>query len=188
MPESAAAPGPRPAAFLDRDGTVIVEREYLARPEDVELIPGAAAGLKRLADAGYALVLVSNQSGIARGLYGEADHRAVQARLEALLRDAGVVLDGDYHCPHHPDFTGPCDCRKPAPGLFLRAARELGLDLSRSVYIGDRLRDVLPGLERGGRAFLVRTGYGAAEAAAAPAAVHVADDVRQAAAMVVDAG
>lgn len=165
------------AAFLDRDGTVIVEREFLARPEDVELVPGAGEALRRLAGAGFALVLVSNQSGIARGLYGEEDYRAVQARLTELLRDAGVVLDGDYHCPHHPDFTGPCDCRKPAPGLFLRAARELDLDLARSIYVGDRLRDVLPGLERGGRAFLVRTGYGREEEPAAPRGVVVVDDI-----------
>lgn len=176
----------RPAAFLDRDGTIIVEREYLARPEDVQLIPGAAQALKRLADAGFALVVVTNQSGIARGLYGEEDYRAVQERLADLLRQAGVTLDGDYHCPHHPDYTGPCDCRKPAPGLFLRAARELGLDLGASVYIGDRLRDVLPGLERGGRAFLVRTGYGREEAPDAPWEVVVVDDVLDVARWVAD--
>jgi D-glycero-D-manno-heptose 1,7-bisphosphate phosphatase len=172
---------PRPAAFLDRDGTVIVERQFLSRPEDVELIPGAARALKRLAEAGFALVLVTNQSGIARGLFGEEEYRAVQARLADLLRDAGVRLDGEYHCPHHPDFTGPCNCRKPAPGLFLQAARDLGLDLAGSVYIGDRLRDVLPGLALGGRAFLVRTGYGREEAVAAPAAVEVVDGVAEAA-------
>jgi D-glycero-D-manno-heptose 1,7-bisphosphate phosphatase len=176
----------RPAAFLDRDGTVIVEREFLARPDDVELLPGAAQALKRLADAGFALVLVTNQSGIARGLYGEEDYRAVQARLADLLQETGVALDGDYHCPHHPDFTGPCDCRKPAPGMFLRAARELGLDLAASVYIGDRLRDVLPGLKRGGRAFLVRTGYGKEEASVAPDGVVVVDDVVEAARRVVN--
>lgn len=171
----------RPAAFLDRDGTLMVEREYLADPDGVELLPGAAEAVKLLARRGYAIVLVTNQSGIARGLYGEEDYRAVQARLEALLREAGAAVDGAYHCPHHPDFTGPCDCRKPAPGLFLRAAEELGLDLARSLYIGDRLRDVLPGLERGGRAFLVRTGYGRDEEAAAPDGVAVVEDVLEAA-------
>jgi D-glycero-D-manno-heptose 1,7-bisphosphate phosphatase len=177
----------RPGAFLDRDGTLIVERQFLARPDDVELIPGAAQALKRLADAGFALVLATNQSGIGRGLYGEADYRAVEARLADLLRDEGVRFDGDYHCPHHPDFTGPCNCRKPAPGLFLQAADELGLDLARSVYIGDRLRDVLPGLELGGRAYLVRTGYGRTEASSAPDGVVVVDDVLDAARQVIGA-
>lgn len=175
------SPDLRPAAFLDRDGTVIVERQFLSRPEDVTLIPGAAQALKRLADAGFALVLATNQSGIARGLFGEEEYRAVQARLAALLRDAGVRLDGDYHCPHHPDFTGPCSCRKPAPGLFLQAARDLALDLAGSIFIGDRLRDVLPGVALGGRGFLVRTGYGRDEAPYAPSGVEVVDDVAEAA-------
>lgn len=165
----------------------MVEREYLSDPAGVELLPGAAEALRLLAREGYATVLVTNQSGIARGLYAEDDYRAVQERLEALLREAGATVDAAYHCPHHPDFTGPCDCRKPAPGLFLRAVAELGLDLARSVYIGDRLRDVLPGLERGGRAFLVRTGYGRDEEAGAPAGVTVVDDVLEAARAAVSA-
>lgn len=177
---------PRPAAFLDRDGTIIVEKQFLSRPEDVALIPGAARAMKRLANAGFALVLVTNQSGIGRGLFGEDDYQAVQARFAELLRDAGVALDGAYYCPHHPDFTGPCDCRKPAPGLFLRAARDLGLDLARSVYVGDRLRDVLPGLALGGRAFLVRTGYGREEASAAPSGAVVVDDLAEATENVLD--
>lgn len=174
----------RPAAFIDRDGTLIVEREYLADPDGVELLPGAADALRALAAAGFALVVVTNQSGIARGLYSEADFRAVQHRLETILAGHGVHLHAVYHCPHHPDITGACDCRKPAHGLFLRAARDLGLDLAASVYIGDRLRDVTPGLALGGRAILVRTGYGGGEAAAAPAAVAVADDLRAAARIV----
>src|SRR5690606_21848860 len=140
---SRPSPG-RPAVFLDRDGTIVVERNYLADPARVELVPGAAAALRALAEAGYALVVVTNQSGIARGLYGEGEFRAVQRRIEELLAREGIRLDGVYHCPHHPDYTGPCECRKPAVGLYLRAARELGLDLSRSVCIGDRLKDVLP--------------------------------------------
>ncbi|HEY8468342.1 MAG TPA: HAD family hydrolase [Longimicrobiales bacterium] len=171
----------RPAVFLDRDGTLVVERYYLADPARVELVEGAAAALRELAAAGYALVVVTNQSGIARGLYGEAEFRAVQRRIEELLRREGVELDGVYHCPHHPDYTGPCECRKPAPGLYRQAARELGLDLSRSVCIGDRLKDVLPARELGCAAILVRTGYGEEEARGAPEWVRVERDLAAAA-------
>lgn len=145
----------RPAVFLDRDGTVIEDRHHLSDPAGIRLLPGAAGGMRRLADAGYALVIATNQSGIARGLFGEADYRAVRARLDELLAAAGVRLAGTYHCPHHPDFTGPCACRKPAPGMFLRAARELALDLARSVLVGDRVRDVAAAAELGARAILV---------------------------------
>ncbi|HUH14048.1 MAG TPA: HAD family hydrolase [Longimicrobiales bacterium] len=167
--------------FVDRDGTLIEERDYLADPAGVALLPGAAAGLRRLARAGLALVLVTNQSGIARGRYGEAEYARVQARLEALLASEGVRLDGAYHCPHHPDFTGPCDCRKPQPGLFVRAARELGLDLTGSTAVGDRLRDVVPVLALGGKGILVRTGYGREEEPSAPTGVTVVDDLEAAA-------
>ncbi len=154
-PSVVTSEGGRPAVFLDRDGTVIEDRDYLSDPAGVRLLPGAARGMRRLADAGYALVIATNQSGIARGLFGEADYRAVRARLDELLAAAGVRLAGTYHCPHHPDFTGPCACRKPAPGMFLRAARELGLDLARSVLVGDRVRDVAPAADLGARAILV---------------------------------
>ncbi len=159
MPEAAA---PRPAAFLDRDGTIMVEREFLADPAGVELIPGAVDGLRTLRRRGFALVVVTNQSGIARGLYGLDQFRAVQARLEELLAGEGIRLDGVFLCPHHPDFGGPCECRKPLPGLYLQAARALGLDLARSLYIGDRLSDVDAALALGGTGILLRTGYGRA--------------------------
>jgi D-glycero-D-manno-heptose 1,7-bisphosphate phosphatase len=171
----------RPAAFIDRDGTLVQERHYLADPERVELVPGAAAALRALRDAGFLLVLVTNQSGIARRLYSDADFRAVQVRLEGLLEERGVRLDAVYHCPHHPDFTGPCDCRKPATGLFLRARDELSVDLARSVFVGDRLKDVLPALTLGGLPVLVRTGYGAEQAAEAPLEVWVEADLGAAA-------
>ena len=172
----------RPAAFIDRDGTLVQERHYLADPERVELVPGAAAALRALHGAGFLLVLVTNQSGIARRLYSDADFRAVQVRLEGLLEERGVRLDAVYHCPHHPDFTGPCDCRKPATGLFLRARVELSVDLARSVFVGDRLKDVLPALTLGGLPVLVRTGYGAEQAADAPPEVCVEVDLPAAAA------
>ena len=174
----------RPAAFVDRDGTVIREREYLDDPAGVELLPGAAQGLRDLAAAGYVPVLISNQSGIARGYYDEAAYRAVQARLLEILSAAGVSIAASYHCPHHPDFTGPCRCRKPGTGLFRDAIGALGLDASRSLFIGDRLRDVLPARELGGRGFLVRTGYGAEEAGRAPGDIVVCDDLPAVAAAV----
>ncbi|HUG41529.1 MAG TPA: HAD family hydrolase [Longimicrobiales bacterium] len=167
----------RPAAFLDRDGTIIHERAYLADPEGVELLPGAAEGLRMLRDEGYVLVTVSNQSGIARGLYDEAAYGEVQARFLALLAAEGVEVAASYHCPHHPDFTGPCPCRKPATALFRDAIRDHGLDPVRSVFIGDRPGDVAPARELGGRAFMVRTGYGAMEARKAGPDVVVCDDL-----------
>jgi D-glycero-D-manno-heptose 1,7-bisphosphate phosphatase len=174
----------RPAVFVDRDGTVIREREYLSDPAGVELLPGAVEGLLAFRDAGYRVVIVTNQSGIARGLYGEPEYQDVRREVERQLTAAGVTVDATYHCPHHPDFTGPCDCRKPATGLFLRASAEHDLDPARSVFVGDRLRDVMPGVELGGRAVLVRTGYGEGEAGDAPPGVVVATDLAEAAARV----
>src|SRR5690606_12501024 len=192
--DAGAAPGSvrpsvRPAVFLDRDGTIVVERYYLADPDGVELVPGAASALRSLAAAGYALVVVTNQSGIARGLYGEEEFRAVQRRIEDLLERDGVRLDGVYHCPHHPDYTGPCDCRKPAPGLFRRAARELGFDLARSICIGDRLKDVVPARDLGcAGGILVRTGYGEEQAPDAPEWVRIEPDLPAAARAVLARG
>lgn len=179
---------PEPAAFVDRDGTIIREREYLSDPADVELLPGAVEGLRAFQDAGYAIVLVTNQSGIARGYYGEAEYRAVEAEVERRLAQAGVDVRGAYHCPHHPEITGPCRCRKPAPGLFEDAAADHDLALSESVYIGDRLRDVTPGAALGGTAVLVRTGYGEEEAGAAPPEVRVVDDLAAAARSILGPG
>ncbi len=165
----------RPAAFLDRDGCIMVEREFLADPAGVQLIPGATDGLHALRRAGYALVVVTNQSGIARGLFAIDAFRAVQSRLEELLAAEGIRLDGVYLCPHHPDFDGACACRKPAPGLYLQAARELNLDLARSLFIGDRLSDVQAAETLGGTGILLRTGYGRdTEAALAARAAEAA--------------
>jgi D-glycero-D-manno-heptose 1,7-bisphosphate phosphatase len=171
----------RPAVFLDRDGTLITERYYLADPDQLELVAGAVTSLQALQAAGYLLVVVTNQSGIARGLYDVGDFQRVQGRLDAILRGDGIVLDGVYHCPHHPDFTGPCECRKPGSGLFLRAQQDLGIDLGRSAYVGDRLKDVVIGLEFGGLPVLVMTGYGAEEKQHAPPGVHIARDLAEAA-------
>jgi D-glycero-D-manno-heptose 1,7-bisphosphate phosphatase len=174
------------ALFLDRDGTVLVEVDHLSDPADVKLVPGAASALADIAGAGYALVIVTNQSGIARGLFSEQEFQAVQQRMSALLAAERVSLAGTYHCPHHPDFTGPCGCRKPGVGLHLRAARELGLDLRSSLYVGDRLRDVQPSRVLGGIGVLVRTGYGEEEAKRAPPGVHVVGDLTELAARLPD--
>jgi D-glycero-D-manno-heptose 1,7-bisphosphate phosphatase len=168
------------AVFLDRDGTVVVERDYLADPGRAELVPSAASALSRLTSAGFALIVVTNQSGIARGLYSETDYRAVRQRIAELLEREGVFLQDVYHCPHHPDFTGPCACRKPGTLLFERAIAEHGLDPARSWFIGDRLKDVEPARTLGGQGILVRTGYGMEHEAAA-ADFHVVDDIAAAA-------
>ena len=166
---------PRPALFLDRDGVLNVEVEYLHDPAGLVLVPGAAAAVAALNRRGVPVVLVTNQAGIGRGLYGEQDYRAVQRRLGELLAADGARLDAEYHCPHHPVHgLGPyrvaCDCRKPRPGLLLQAARELGLDLRSSVLVGDKLSDLEAGRAAGCATVLVRTGYGAAAEAQARAA------------------
>lgn len=171
----------RPAVFVDRDGTIVAERHYLADPERVELVPGALGALADLAAGGFVLVTVTNQSGIARGLYTEADYHAVAARLTEVLAEGAVVLDRTEYCAHHPDVTGPCGCRKPAPGMYLRAAGDLGIDLGASYYIGDKLTDVVPAIELRGQGILVRTGYGTEHEASVPAGTWVADDLRAAA-------
>ena len=171
----------RPAVFVDRDGTIIAERSYLADPEGVHLVPGATSALADLRSAGFALVTVTNQSGIARGLYAEADYHAVAARLDDMLREAEAPVDATQYCPHHVDVTGPCACRKPATGMHRRAAVLLGIDLTRSYYVGDKLTDVLPAVELGGQGILVRTGYGREHEPRVPEGTWVVDDLRAAA-------
>jgi D-glycero-D-manno-heptose 1,7-bisphosphate phosphatase len=175
----------RPAAFLDRDGTLIHDAHYLRDPALVQLIDGVPRALQQLAAAGYALIVVTNQSGIARGLYSEEQYRAVEARMEAMLATQGIPVDAAFFCPHHPDFTGPCDCRKPLLGMYRDAERNLGIDLADSVYIGDRVRDVEPALKLGGRGIMVQTGFGQAESGRVPNGIDVAADVLAAARLIV---
>jgi histidinol-phosphate phosphatase family protein len=143
-----------PAVFLDRDGTVIHDTDYPRDPADVTLIPGAAEALDELARAGYRPVIVSNQSGIGRGLVTEAEAAAVHERFLGLLSSLGVRIAGSYFCPHAPDEG--CGCRKPSPELLLRAAEELDLDLSRSVMVGDKDSDVEAGRRAGCKAVRFR--------------------------------
>ena len=145
--------------FLDRDGTVIEDRHYLADPDGVRLLPGAASAIASLNAAGWPVVVVTNQSGVGRGFITEAQYRSTEKRLGDLLADAGAVLTATYHCPHDPLALPACSCRKPLPGLFELAAREHGLDLSRSHFVGDRLRDVEPGLALGGVGYLLHADH-----------------------------
>jgi histidinol-phosphate phosphatase family protein len=143
------------AAFLDRDGTLIEDRHYLGDPDGVVILPGAAAAVRALNAAGVVTVVVTNQSGIARGLITAADYERVAARTTELFAAEGARLDAAYHCPHHPTVDGPCACRKPGTLLYERAAAELGLDPARSLFVGDRWRDVSPALAFGGVGVLV---------------------------------
>ncbi len=158
---------PRAGVFLDRDGTILREIDYLADPERVELEPGAARAIARLNAADLAVVVVTNQSGIARGLLDEARLAAVHARMAQRLAAEGARVDLVLHCPHHPEIGAPpwrgaCACRKPLPGMIVEGARRLGLDLPRSWTVGDAERDLDAGLAAGTRAVLVATGKGAA--------------------------
>lgn len=146
---------PRPAAFLDRDGTIIRDANYIRDPEAVELLPGAADAIRRLNERAVAVVVVTNQSGIARGTITPAEYDAVRGRLDALLAAKGARLDASYTCPHHPDITGPCQCRKPGLALYRKAIAELGLEVRASVFVGDRWRDVEPALVLGGLPILL---------------------------------
>jgi D-glycero-D-manno-heptose 1,7-bisphosphate phosphatase len=166
--------------LLDRDGTVIVERNYLSDPDQVELIPGAAEALRRLAARGLGLVLVTNQSGIGRGYFDEARLAEIHQRLTGMLRAERVELDGIYVCPHHPDLA--CACRKPRTALVLRAAQELGFDAAACFVVGDMASDVQLGRALGATTLLVRTGHGAAAlASGAPGADYVVADLAAAA-------
>lgn len=140
----------RPGAFLDRDGTIIRDYDYLRDPAGVELLPGAAEAIARLNAVKVIPVIITNQSGIARGLLTEAEYEQVRARLEEVLASSGAHVASSFHCPHHPDYSGPCDCRKPGMQLYQRAIERFDIDPSRSLFVGDRWRDVAPGLALGG--------------------------------------
>jgi len=148
------------AVFLDRDGTVVDDPGFLHEPGKVKLLPGAAQAIKKLNEHGFLVIIVTNQSGIARGLYTVEDYEGVQRRLIELLEKQGAHIDGAYFCPHHPQFTGRCDCRKPGSKLFQEAQQALDIDFTRSWWIGDRLSDVQPARVLDGHGILVATGDG----------------------------
>jgi D-glycero-D-manno-heptose 1,7-bisphosphate phosphatase len=185
----------RKAIFLDRDGTLVEEAGYLDRLERLNFFPYSIDAVRLLNRAGYAVVIVTNQAGVARGIFKESfvaeAHRHIGERLAA----GGARVDGFYYCPHHPEasiaeYRQACDCRKPQPGMFTRAAEELDLALDQSFVVGDRWHDLEAGQRVGIRGVLVRTGYGRTEEASphprvTPAAI--ADNVIQAASWILRA-
>ena len=157
------------AVLLDRDGTIVEEINYLHEPAKAVLERRVAPALQKLHQAGYLLVLITNQSGIGRGLFTEDDFRAVNARIEEMLAPEGIPIAGVYFCPHHPteaqgDFRRACDCRKPQPGMLRAAIRDHGLDPEQCFMVGDHLKDVQAGQAVGIRSVLLRTGHGAEHA------------------------
>ncbi|MFZ2948794.1 MAG: D-glycero-beta-D-manno-heptose 1,7-bisphosphate 7-phosphatase [Desulfuromonadaceae bacterium] len=153
------------AVFLDRDGTINIEKEYLYQAVDFEFIPGAAEAIRLLNQAGIMVVVVTNQSGVARGYYTEDDVENLHRHIDRELERRGAHVDVWLYCPHHPAGRGsyalPCNCRKPLPGMLLDAAARHDIDLENSTMIGDKLADIEAGMGAGCRTVLVRTGYGA---------------------------
>ena len=173
----------RPGAFLDRDGTIIRDYDYLRDPAGVELLPGAAEAIARLNAVKVVPVIITNQSGIARGLLTEAEYEQVRARLEEMLATHGAPVAASFHCPHHPDYSGPCECRKPGMRLYQRAIEQFDVDPSRSLFVGDRWRDVAPGLALGGFSALIPNDVTPAvdrAKAEADARVHIVDSLADA--------
>jgi D-glycero-D-manno-heptose 1,7-bisphosphate phosphatase len=158
----------RPAVFLDRDGTLIEEAGYLDRLERLVFYPFTVDAVRTLNQTGLAVVVVTNQAGVARGIFRESFVAEAHAHIGERLARGGARVDAFYYCPHHPDasveqYRVACDCRKPRPGMLQRAAADLGIDLARSIVVGDRWHDLQAGRTVGARALLVRTGYGRTE-------------------------
>ena len=152
------------AVFLDKDGTLVENVPYNADPSRMRLSPGAADGIRMLGQAEFRLFVVSNQSGVARGLFGEQELVGVEAHLRTLMGQAGAKLDGFYYCPHHPEgsvaeYSFACDCRKPEPGMIVNAGRDHAIDLARSWLVGDILDDVEAGRRAGCRTILIDNGH-----------------------------
>lgn len=147
--------GSRRAAFLDRDGTLIEDANYLADASRMRLIPGAADAVRALNSRDVVTIVVTNQSGIAQGLLTAEQYESTRAKLVSLMLEAGARIDATFHCPHYPPLSGPCECRKPGTLLYRQAAEQFGIDLAVSLYVGDRDRDIAPGFAFGGFARLV---------------------------------
>lgn len=155
----------RPAVFLDRDGTIIHQVELLHKPSQIRVFPAAAAAIKTFNKLGYLVIIVTNQPVVARGMIGPKEVDRIHDVLSERLKRRGAKIDDIYYCPHHPKanmkkYRMICDCRKPSPGMMLRAAKEHGIDLKKSFLIGDSTQDVLAGNRAKVRMILVRTGYG----------------------------
>lgn len=174
----------RPFVLVDRDGTLNEERDHLRDPDQVRLIPGSAAALRRLREAGMGLVVVTNQADVGRGLLPPTRLELIHERLNALLAEEGAEVDAILHCPHTPDEA--CPCRKPRPGMALEAARRFGFEPRDSFVVGDHASDVGMGRSIGATTFLVLTGHGAEEADKPEAADHVVPDLSAAADIISD--
>lgn len=176
------------AVFLDRDGTINVEKEYLYKPEEFEFTPGAVEAIRLLNLAGYLVIVVTNQSGVARGYYTEADVVRLHQYIDGLLQAAGARVDAWYYCPHHTagmlPYDQACDCRKPLPGMLQQAAAEHAIDLSCSWMVGDKVADIAAGRSAGCRTVLVLTGYGAVDRLKLPVGQLCCPDLLSAARMV----
>lgn len=158
----------RKAVFIDRDGTINKEVNYLHKVEDLEILPGVAEAIKLLNDRGFLVIVPTNQSGIARGYYGIEDMQKINEEISLRLAKEGAHIDAFYFCPHHSkgkvsDFAISCNCRKPKPGMFLDAAKDFDVDFAGSFSIGDKIRDLTPAKQLGCRGILVKTGYGEEE-------------------------
>ena len=180
--------GTKPAVFLDRDGTINVEKDYLYRVEEFEFTPGAVEAIRLLNQAGYLVVVVTNQSGVARGYYTEADIKTLHSYIDQVLLSQGARVDAWYYCPHHeqgkPPYNQACDCRKPMPGMLRQAASDHAIDLTRSWMVGDKPADVNAGQAAGCRPVLVMTGYGAETADGVPPEVPCCSDLLEAARLI----
>ena len=172
----------RPALFIDRDGTIIADAHYPSLASQVRLIPGAAAAIAHANSTGVLVIVVTNQSGIARGMITLAQYESVRDRMNALLAAAGARVDATFHCPHWPDVDGACDCRKPGLGMYRDASAQFDIDLTRSAYIGDRWRDVQPAVATGGFGVLV-PGVETSESDVEKARTHVSERLRIAASL-----
>jgi D-glycero-D-manno-heptose 1,7-bisphosphate phosphatase len=179
----------QPAVFLDRDGTMIREVQYLRRFDDLRWFPASIDAIRLLNRAGFIVCVTTNQSGVGRGYYTEQDVRSIHDRMTDALVAAGARIDAWFYCPHHPEAVIDslrlvCDCRKPKPGMIQSAAAQMAIDLPRSFVVGDRITDIGLAQSAGAQGVLVRTGYGEStlqeNGGSAPGAAFVADHVMQA--------
>lgn len=152
------------ALFLDRDGVVNKEKDYLYKIEDFEFIDGVFETCRYFQDKGYLIIIITNQAGIARGKYTEDDYQLLTNWMISEFEKENIKVSKVYHCPHHPDFSGECECRKPNPGMLLQAQKDFDLDLSQSILVGDKNSDIEAGIKAGIKMnYLVSTGHGIEE-------------------------
>jgi len=182
------------AVFLDRDGTIIEDDGYISDVARIHVFPWSAKAITRLREAGFLIVVVTNQAGVARGYFDEAFIAEAHRHLDALLAAQGATIDAYYYCPHHADgivaaYTRACDCRKPAPGMIVKAAADLDIDVGGSFVVGDKWLDVELAQRAGATGVLVRTGYGQSAEAERPARIHpvaVVDTLLEAASWILE--